>query len=95
MSETIPRFALFPNGTSFMFWRERNCDRCVKDYDEQKHTGGMSNCDLENAISLASATDGTILHRGCTPINKAVAIANRLNWDGKTYLEHDCPEFVP
>src|SRR5688572_20665748 len=92
---TTPRFALFPNGTSYMIWTGRNCDRCVKRYDESKHAKGTSECDIENAIALASATDGTLLHGGCAPMNKADAIAKRLNWDGKTYLEADCPEFVP
>lgn len=92
---SLPRYALFPNGTSFMIWNDRNCDRCVKRYDEEKHSNGRSECDIENAISIASATDGTLLHGGYTPLNKADAIAKRLNWDGKSYLEHACPEFVP
>lgn len=96
MSESdIPRYAIFPNGTSFMIWIEENCDRCLKRYDEAKHPSGRSDCDIENAIALASATDGTLLHGGYTPLNKASAIAKRLNWDGRTYLEHNCPEFVP
>jgi len=28
-------------------------------------------------------------------MNKADAIAKRLNWDGQSYLENNCPEFVP
>lgn len=92
---SVPSFNVFPNGTSFMCWNERNCDRCVKRYDEDKHPKGRSECDIENAIALASATDGSLLHGGDTPMNKADAIAKRLNWDGQTYLEHDCPEFVP
>lgn len=88
----LPRFALFPNGTSFMFWNERNCDRCVKGYDAEKR---RSKCDIEIAIALSSATDGTLLHGGHTPVNKADAIARRMNWTGQSYLEHDCPEFVP
>lgn len=91
----LPRYAVFPNGTSFMVWTERNCDRCLKGYDETKHANGRSECDIENAIALASVTDGTLLHDGDTPLNKADAIAKRLNWDGKTYLTNDCPEFVP
>lgn len=94
MSEQCPRFAVFPNGTSFMMWNERNCDVCVKRYDASKHLSGFSDCDIENAIAIASATDGRLTHGGYTPINKADAIAKRLNWDGRTYLEHDCPERV-
>ena len=89
-----PSFAVFPNGTSHMVWCERNCDVCVKRYDEEKHSKGRSECDIENAIAIASATDGTLLHDGMTPMNKADAIAKRLNWDGHSYLTHDCPERV-
>lgn len=78
-----------------MIWSERNCDRCIKRYDEEKHVKGTSECDIENAIAMASALDGTLLHCGNTPINKADAVARRLNWDGQSYLTHDCPEFVP
>ncbi len=91
----FPRFALFPNGTSFMMWTDRNCDRCIKRYDDTKHAQGRSECDIENAIGLASCTDGTLLHGGATPPNKADAIARRLTWDGQSYLENDCPEFIP
>lgn len=90
-----PLYRLFPNGTSHMIWDARNCDRCVKRYDETKHPRGLSECDIENAISLASATDGSLLHDGETPLNKADAIAKRLGWDGEDYLTTDCPEFVP
>jgi hypothetical protein len=89
-----PRFSPFPNGTSLMIWSGRNCDQCVKRYDKTKHRKGRSECDIENAIALAAASDGTILHGGRTPMNKADAIARRLNWDGQSYLTHDCPERV-
>ncbi len=78
-----------------MIWYGRNCDRCVKRYDEAKHSKGLSECDIENAISIAAATDGSLLLDGKVPMNKADALARRLKWDGQTYLEHDCPEFVP
>ncbi len=92
MSEQ-PSFALFPNGTSFMVWSERNCDRCVK--GPKPDTGQNLACPIENAIMMAAALDGTLLHCGATPMNKANEIARRLNWDGKEYLRHDCPEFCP
>lgn len=92
---STPSYRLFPNGTSFMCWNDRNCDRCVKRYDPEKHHTWKSDCDIETAIGLSAATDGSLLHGGHTPINKADGIAKRLNWDGITYLEHDCPEFVP
>lgn len=56
---TIPRYRIFPNGTSYMVWMESNCERCVKSFDASKH------------------------------------LAKRLNWDGQSYLNHNCPEFVP
>ena len=91
----LPSFSVFPNGTSHMIWREHNCDRCIKRFDDSKHTKGRSDCDIENAISIAGATDGSLLHDGLTPFNKADAIARRLKWDGQSYLTHNCPEFVP
>ncbi|MDE2103847.1 MAG: hypothetical protein KGL39_41805 [Patescibacteria group bacterium] len=92
---SAPDFSIFPNGTSHMIWMERNCDRCIKRFNPEKHPKGRSDCDIENAISLASATDGTLLHGGHTPMNKADAIAKRLKWNGESYLTGDCPEFVP
>lgn len=86
------RYALFPNGTSFMIWSDRNCEQCAKRYDESKHSNGQSDCAIENAISRASASDGTLRHCGYTPEKEAEAIATRLKWDGVSYLENDCPE---
>lgn len=91
----MPDYSLFPNGTSHMIWAGRNCDQCIKRYDESKMSGGVNpQCSLEHAIAIASATDGTLLHGGITPHNKAAAIAARLEWDGESYLQHDCPERV-
>jgi hypothetical protein len=89
-----PEFSLFPNGTSHMMWRERNCNRCVKG-PKPDLVGHNRACPIEDAIAIASALDGSLLHCGETPINKANEIARRLNWNGQSYLEHDCPEFVP
>lgn len=89
-----PSFVFFPNGTSHMIWRSENCDRCVKRYVEDKDSKGRSDCEIENAIFVAAATDGTLLHGGLTPMNKADAIARRLNWDGQGYLTTNCPERV-
>jgi hypothetical protein len=92
----LPKFRLFPNGTSFMIWADRNCDSCVKCFREERAVCGMNPaCEIENAIALACATDGSLLHSGSTPHNKADAIARRLNWDGRGYLTNNCPEFVP
>lgn len=91
---SLPRFSVFPNGTSFMMWLERNCDRCVKG-PKPEHVGRNAECPIEDAIALSSVTDGTLTHSGHTPLNKANEIARRLNWNGESYLESDCPEFVP
>lgn len=83
-------WSIFPNGTAFMMWRDRNCDVCTKDYCESKQPDGSNpNCPIEEAISLAYALDGKL------PDANRTEIAARLKWDGKTYLEHDCPEFDP
>jgi hypothetical protein len=87
-----PRFAVFPNGTSYMMWMDQNCDRCVKCYDERKHPDGRSDCDIENAIAIAAATDGTLLHDGMTPMNKADAIAKRLNCPHNVAKRIECGE---
>ena len=86
----MSNWSIFPNGTSFMMWRDRNCDRCKKGYNEDKHPSGQNHdCPIEQAISVASMLDGTL-----QPENRE-EIARRLKWDGETYLEHDCPEFDP
>lgn len=70
----------FPNGSSFGDWNCANCDRCWK--SKVSDATGRSRCPVENAIALASVSDGQIPRR----------IAKRLNWDGKTYLTTNCPE---
>jgi hypothetical protein len=85
------RFVLFPNGTSHMMWNERNCDRCWKRPGPNQQ-GRNHACAIESNIALASATDGSLLHDGTTSILRAEKIAMRLKWDGKDYLETDCPE---
>lgn len=77
-----------------MEWDDANCSRCSKGPSPYL-TGCNPKCDIETAITLAAATDGTLLHGGDCPMNKADAIAKRLNWDGRGYLCHKCPEFVP
>jgi hypothetical protein len=80
MNKTEPRFVPFPNGTSFMMWMERNCERCWK--SKVSDATGKSRCAIENAISIWIVGYGTVNPR----------IAKRLNWDGKSYLETDCAE---
>lgn len=83
-------FSVFPNGTSFMCWRDQNCDRCRKDFvDTPKGNGENPLCSLETEISLASVLDGRI-----QPEARA-EFSRRMKWDGHTYLGHDCPEFEP
>jgi len=77
-----------------MIWSERNCDQCIKG-PKPDLVGNNTECAIEQSIAIAAATDGSLLHDGMTPMNKADAIAKRLNWDGKSYLENNCPEFVP
>lgn len=91
MSEELPTFDVFPNGTSFMIWHERNCSQCWK-CPKAEHSGHNKKCAIEDAIAFAAATDGSLLHDGLTSREKATAIAARLNWDGISYLENDCPE---
>jgi len=88
---SAPDYMLFPNGTSHMIWTGRNCDRCWKRMPSEGQ-GRNTKCCIETAIAIASITDGSLLHDNTTSPKKAAAIAARLNWDGKTYLETDCPE---
>lgn len=54
---TDTTFAPFSNGSEYRAWRSRNCDTCAKDYVEGNQD---SLCPMEEAISLASITDGKI-----------------------------------
>lgn len=81
-------WSIFPNGTSFLMWYDQNCDRCRKcDMSKLASDGSNPQCDIETEISLASVMDG------CLREEKRATIGPRLKWDGRTYLEHDCPEF--
>lgn len=83
-------WSVFPNGSSYMMWRDRNCDRCRKDFDTATMKTWINTlCPIEQAISLSSVLDGKIEEASRPEIGK------RLEWDGATYLEHDCPEFEP
>ena len=89
--DPMPSWSLFPNGTSFMIWHERNCSRCWK-CPKAEHSGHNRKCAIENAIALAACTDGSLLHDGERTQAEAKAIGDRLGWDGTNYLESDCPE---
>lgn len=73
-----------------MDWISYNCDKCKKGPHHSKLFKNGSNplCPIETEISLASALDGHVREE------KRDVISKRLNWDGKTYLDHNCPEFV-
>lgn len=92
------RHSVFPNGTSFMCWLDRNCDRCRKGPSKAVAEGDTDNglnplCSIESAIALSSCLDGTLDDFAGLP--PAAEIMRRLNWDGESYLEHDCPEREP
>ena len=48
----------FSNGTEFMIWRDKNCDRCEKANTETADR--TKTCPMEYDIALASVTDGSI-----------------------------------
>lgn len=54
------RYTLFSNGTEFMMWQSRNCERCVKAvwYNEKTNTFPQYRCAIQREIDLAAATDG-------------------------------------
>jgi len=80
MNKTEPRYVPFPNGLSFAYWYERNCDRCWK--SKVNEATGKSRCAIENAISLAAVADGKV----------KPSIAKRLQWNGESYLATNCQE---
>jgi hypothetical protein len=86
MTEPCKDFSVWPNGTSMMFWKDRNCDRCAK-VGEIDHKTGESECEIETVLALSSIGPEAFSE------GRASAVASRLKWDRETYLEHDCPEF--
>lgn len=54
------RFTLFSNGTEFMMWQSRNCERCVKAvwYNEKTDTYPQYRCAIQRDIEFAAVTDG-------------------------------------
>lgn len=68
----------FPNGTSHAIWRDENCDRCAKGYDEDARTW---RCPLERAIDEGAIGDGTM--------DRELAVRAGLHG----VLVRGCPEF--
>ena len=54
------QYPLFSNGTEFMLWQSRNCDRCVKAVHVSPDTWKLPKyrCAIQNHIELAAVTDG-------------------------------------
>ena len=54
------KFPLFSNGTEFMLWQGRNCDRCIKAvfYNEKKDIYPKYKCRVQEHIDIACITDG-------------------------------------
>lgn len=78
MSDQNEMVSPFSSGTSYMIWRSSNCDNCAKDWDPNSLDPNAKPCDIEEAISLASVSEGVILKQ----------IWKRAG-EGKT----KCPEF--
>ena len=59
MNEEVNPFSC---GSQYGDWRSRNCDRCLKSYDNQVQapTDGMGPCDIDNAIGLAYIGSGRV-----------------------------------
>ena len=69
----------FHCGSQYLDWRLRNCDYCKK-MDNENYT---SECEIENAISLAACDDGSI--------SKGIAKKMDMPEDCRVYL-WECPE---
>jgi hypothetical protein len=75
----------FSNGSQYMDWLARNCDRCSLNYDhENQATRG---CEIEEALSFACIDDGKV----------SAEIARRcgITAGTRTHYTWDCPERRP
>lgn len=59
-SESKERYPLFSNGTEFMIWQSRNCERCVKAvwYNEKTDTYPKHRCAVQREIEMGAVADG-------------------------------------
>lgn len=64
----------FSNGTEFMIWKERNCDKCVK-YESKSETIEKARCRKAFYIDYSSLS-------GEIPLR----IANKIGYDGHCLL---------
>lgn len=58
--KSIKNYSLFSNGTEFMEWQSRNCEKCVKAvfYNEKKDYYHKYRCAVQKHIEEAAITDG-------------------------------------
>ena len=56
----MERYQLFSNGTEFMLWQARNCEKCVKAvwFNEEKRFLPKYRCMVQKHIEEAAVTDG-------------------------------------
>lgn len=56
----MERYPLFSNGTEFMLWQARNCEKCVKAvwFNEEKRFLPKYSCMVQKHIEEAAVTDG-------------------------------------
>ena len=71
---------IFSSGSESIDWQDRNCYKCKKNYDSEKE---IVHCEIEEALSVASLTDGRIDKK----------LADKIGFvDG---FFQDCPERIP
>jgi len=58
--ENKKRYPLFSNGTEFIMWQSRNCEKCVKAvfYNEKTDTYPKYRCAIQKHIEEACVGDG-------------------------------------
>ena len=76
----MSRIQPFGNGEEYLYWRLKNCDQCKKDV-ELIDDEYITHCDIEEAITWGSVTDGKI----------GMDIYERMGLPDKW----DCPEREP
>lgn len=72
--------SVFANGTQFAAWRYRNCNRCTKQWLDNKYS-----CEIEKALDAAYTNDGLVDRKILKRMGFSMT-ANEYTWD--------CPERV-